>query len=118
MKRFPFRAVVIVAALIAAVVLFAERVVQRPEDLTSHRSLEKETPTSKDETIGPETEAPVQSQPIAIIIDDIGFDLQIVRKLASLPLPVSFAILPYTPDRKSTRLNSGHALLSRMPSSA
>lgn len=97
MKRFPFRAVVIVAALIAAVVLFAERGIQRPEDLTSHRSLEKETPTSKDETIGPETEAPVQSQPIAIIIDDIGFDLQIVRKLASLPLPVSFAILPYTP---------------------
>ena len=87
----------IVAALVAAVVLFAERVVQRPDDLTSHRSLEKETSASNNGTIRPETEAPVQSQPIAIIIDDIGFELQIVRKLASLPLPVSFAILPYTP---------------------
>ena len=34
-------------------------------------------------------------------------------------LPVALVIgSPNTPDRKSTRLNSSHRLLSRMPSSA
>jgi len=117
-KRFPFRVIVIVAALIAAVVLFVERVVQHPDDLTSHRSLEKETPTSNYGTIRPETEAPVKSQSIAVIIDDIGFELQIVRKLASLPVPVSFAILPYTPHAvEAARLlhTAGKEILLHLP---
>jgi hypothetical protein len=34
---------------------------------------------------------------VAIIIDDIGFDLPALRKLAEIPAPIAFAILPFTP---------------------
>ena len=38
-----------------------------------------------------------QGQPIAVIIDDIGFDLRIVEELAGIPAPIAFAVLPHTP---------------------
>jgi len=94
-KRFPFRAVIIVAALIAAVFLFLERAVQRPNDSTDRRVLEKETPAPDFGPARQGAEDPVRS--IVVIIDDIGFDLGIVQKLASIPAPLAFAVLPYTP---------------------
>ncbi len=38
-----------------------------------------------------------QGRPIAVIIDDIGFDLRIVKELAGIHAPIAFAILPHTP---------------------
>jgi len=36
------------------------------------------------------------SRSAAIIIDDIGYDLQIVKELACIPAPIAYAILPHT----------------------
>ena len=102
MKRFPFLAVVIAAALIAAVVLFLERVEQRPDDSGARRGPGKETPkrasTGKQPRPGQATlETAHSGRSVAVIIDDIGFDLRIVENLAGIPAPLAFAILPHTP---------------------
>ncbi len=34
---------------------------------------------------------------VAIVIDDLGLDLEMARKFAALPFPVTFSILPYLP---------------------
>jgi polysaccharide deacetylase 2 family uncharacterized protein YibQ len=97
-------AVIIAAALIAAVVLFLERVEQRPDDSGALRVPGKETPkkTSTGKPPRPRLEpAPPGTaylgRPVAVIIDDIGFDLRIVEELAGIPAPIAFAVLPYTP---------------------
>ncbi len=104
MKRFPLLAVVIAAALIAAVVLFLERVEQRPDDSGARRGPGKETPkkasTGKPPRPGLEPAPPGTAylgRPVAVIIDDIGFDLRIVEELAGIPAPIAFAVLPHTP---------------------
>jgi polysaccharide deacetylase 2 family uncharacterized protein YibQ len=97
-------AVVIAATLIAAVVLFLERVEQRPDDSAARRGSGKETP-KKASTVKPPRPglkpAPPGTaylgRPVAIIIDDIGFDLRIVEELAGIPAPIAFAVLPHTP---------------------
>lgn len=95
---------VIAAALIAAVVLFLERVEQRPDDSGDRRGLGKGTPKKastakppgrKLKPAPPDIGHPGRS--VAIIIDDIGYDLQIVKELAGLPAPIAFAVLPHTP---------------------
>jgi uncharacterized protein len=103
-RRFPFFAVVIAAALIAAVVLVLERVERRPDDSTTRRVTERETPkkATPGKKPGPGV-GPVPSKTahpgrqIAVIIDDIGFDLKIVEELASIPAPIAFAVLPNAP---------------------
>jgi polysaccharide deacetylase 2 family uncharacterized protein YibQ len=97
-------AVVIAAALIAAVVLFLERVEQRPYDSGARRGSGKETPkkasTGKPPRPWLEPAPPGTAylgRPVAVIIDDIGFDLRIVEELAGIPAPIAFAVLPYTP---------------------
>ena len=37
---------------------------------------------------------------LAIIIDDIGYNLQHGRKIAELPIPITLAVLPFTPHGK------------------
>jgi uncharacterized protein len=103
-KRFPLLAVVIAAALIAAVVLFLERVEQRPDDSGARKVPGKETPkrtsTGKPQRPVMKPTPPGIASPgrsVAVIIDDIGYDLQIVKELASIPAPIAFAVLPYTP---------------------
>jgi uncharacterized protein len=105
-RRFPFLAVVIAAALIAAVVLFLERVEQRPDHSGARRDPGKETPkrasTGKQPKPGLRPEpAPLgtlySGRSVAVIIDDIGFDLRIVQNLAGIPAPIAFAVLPHTP---------------------
>jgi polysaccharide deacetylase 2 family uncharacterized protein YibQ len=97
-------AVVIAAAFIAAVVLFLERVEHRPDDSGTRRGPGKEAlkkastgkpPGRKLKPAPPGIEHPGRS--VAIIIDDIGYDLQIVKELACIPAPIAFAVLPYTP---------------------
>ena len=125
MRRFTFLAVVIAAALIAAVVLFLERVEQRPDDSGVRRGTGKETPKKASTGKPPRTglgPAPPgtahRGRPVAVIIDDIGFDLRIVEKLAGLPAPVAIAILPYTPHAvEAARLfhAAGKEILLHLP---
>jgi len=95
---------VIAAALIAAVVLILERVEQRPDDSGARRAPVKETPkkasTGKPPRPGWEPAPPGTAylgRPVAVIIDDIGFDLRIVEELVRIPAPIAFAVLPHTP---------------------
>jgi polysaccharide deacetylase 2 family uncharacterized protein YibQ len=124
-RRFPFLAVIIAAALIAAVVLFLERVERRPDDSAARRGPGRETPgktaTGKTpgpglEPVPPETAYP--GRPVAVIIDDIGFDLKIVEELAGIPAPIAFAVLPRTPHAvEAARLlhAAGKEILLHLP---
>ena len=106
------------AASIAAVVLFLERVERRvpvgkvspsgdtlrqgdpvresPRKEAQRKELTQGTPVW--EAASPAEPAAVkQSRPVAVIIDDVGFDLRIVKELAGIQAPIAFAILPHTP---------------------
>ena len=104
MKRFPLFYVIFAAASIAAVILFLERV-ERPDLSVTRQSPRKEAPgkaltpkTPAREVAEPAApKAGQQGRPIAVIIDDIGFDLRIVEELAGIPAPIAFAVLPHTP---------------------
>lgn len=95
---------VIAAALIAAVFLIWERVEWRPDDSETGRAPGRET-TRKAAPVkkpgrSPEPAPPKGPQPggqIAVIVDDIGFDLKIAEELAGIPAPIGFAVLPYAP---------------------
>jgi hypothetical protein len=96
--------VIFAAASIAAVVLFLERV-ESPDLTVTRHSPRKEAPGKALTKITPAREvaepaAPTagqQGRPIAVIIDDIGFDLRIVEELAGIPAPIAFAVLPHSP---------------------
>lgn len=111
------------AASIAAVVIFLERVEREtpygkvpPLSVTRPPS-EKETPARK----AAEPAAPTKRQQdpsIAVIIDDIGFDLRIVEELAGIPAPIAFAVLPYAPHAaEAARLlhAAGKEILLHLP---
>jgi len=103
--------VIFAAASIAAVVLFLERVERgTPRGKVSPPSVARQSPRKEapGKALTPKTPAreaaepaaPAsgqQGRPIAIIIDDIGFDLRIVKELAGIPAPIAFAVLPHTP---------------------
>jgi polysaccharide deacetylase 2 family uncharacterized protein YibQ len=99
-KRFPLLSVIFAAACIAAVVLFLERVERLDLSIARHPPRkEAPTPTTPDREVA-ERAAPKagqQGQKIAVIIDDIGFDLRIVEELAGIPAPIAFAVLPRSP---------------------
>ena len=95
MRRFPVLTVVLAAALIAAAFLFFERFKgpEKPEP----RDKGRQEYTAPRKSIAP---VPTETKPyrqIAIIIDDIGFDMQALRRLAEIPAPLAFAVLPHTP---------------------
>jgi uncharacterized protein len=124
-RRFPFLAVVISAALIAAVVLFLERVEQRPDDSATRRAPGRETPKkaatrkTPGPGLGPAPSKSAYAGPrIAVIIDDIGFDLKIVEELAGIPAPIAFAVLPHAPHAaEAARLlhAAGKEILLHLP---
>lgn len=125
MRRFPFLAVIIAAALIAAVVLFLERVERLPDDSAVRKSPGRGTPGKAvpGKKPGPGLKpAPPQTahpgRPIAVIIDDIGFDLKIVEELAGIPAPIAFAVLPHAPHAvEAARLlhAAGKEILLHLP---
>ena len=116
---------IIAAALISAVVLFLERMERRPDDSATRRGPGRETPgkaaTGKTPGPGlgpapPETAYP--GRPVAVIIDDIGFDLRIVEELAGIPAPIAFAVLPHAPHAvEAARLlhAAGKEILLHLP---
>lgn len=55
---------------------------------------------------------------IALVIDDIGYDLNVAREIADLPVPVAFGILPYCPfSMEAARLagEGGKEILLHLP---
>jgi polysaccharide deacetylase 2 family uncharacterized protein YibQ len=122
-RRFPFLAVIIAAALIAAVVLVLERAERRPDDSATRRGPGKGTPgkavTGKTPDLRPvPPEAAYPGRPVAVIIDDIGFDLKIVGELAGIPAPIAFAVLPHAPHAaEAARLlhAAGKEILLHLP---
>jgi uncharacterized protein len=124
-RRFPFLAVLIAAALIAAVFLIWERVERRPDDSEPRKAPGRETeriPSAGKKPGRGSGPAPSKDaspgRRIAIIIDDIGFDLKIVEELAGIPAPIAFAVLPYAPHaaESARRLHAaGKAILLHLP---
>ncbi len=120
-KRFPFLTVIIVAALIAAVVIYLERVSPRTDRTTipegrKTEPREKELPPPPPERKEPEAES--GGRQIAVIIDDIGYDLRLVEDLMRIEAPIAFAILPHTPHaREAARLlhTAGKEILLHLP---
>ncbi len=121
-KRFPFLTVIIVAALIAAVVIYLERVSPRtdrtviPEGRRTEPREKALTPPPPPERKEPEAE--IGGRQIAVLIDDIGYDLRLVEDLMRIDAPIAFAILPYTPHaREAARLlhAAGKEILLHLP---
>ena len=55
------------------------------------------------------TRTKVSAKGIALIIDDVGYDLKQVRRMLALPFPVALSILPYAPHaKKAANLASDH----------
>jgi len=120
-KRFPFLTVIIVAALIAAVIVILERVDTKTER-TAIPEGRKEQPREKAlQPLPPERKEPEAEsggQRIAVIIDDIGYDLRVVEELVRIDAPIAFAILPHTPHaREAARLlhTAGKEILLHLP---
>ena len=53
-----------------------------------------------------------------LILEDEPAALRYLVKIVEDCSPLEYCVFGYTGDRKSTRLNSSHRSLSRMPSSA
>jgi polysaccharide deacetylase 2 family uncharacterized protein YibQ len=101
LRRFPLLAIMIAVFLtVTAAVIFLER----DERLTDRKAV----PDGR--VVRPQNkvsipEAPARSpqrterwsRQIAVIIDDIGFDLRVVEELAQMRAPIAFAILPCAP---------------------
>ncbi len=65
-----------------------------------------------------EAEAESEGRQIAVIIDDIGYDLRLVEDLMRIEAPIAFAILPHTPHaREAARLlhAAGKEILLHLP---
>ncbi len=120
-KRFPFLTVIIAAALIAAVIIYRERVAPREERtaIPEHRGEERREKTVQPPP--PERGAPGDERGgrhVAVIIDDIGYDLRLVEELARIEAPLAFAVLPHTPHaREAARLlhAAGKEVLLHLP---
>ena len=119
-RRFPLLTIIVVAALIAAVVIYRERVAPRtdrtaiPEGRTTEPREKTLQPTPPEWKM-PEAES---GQRIAVIIDDIGYDLRPVEELMTIEAPIAFAILPHTPHaREAARLlhAAGKEILLHLP---
>jgi polysaccharide deacetylase 2 family uncharacterized protein YibQ len=100
-KRFPLLAIMIAVFLtVSAAVIFLER----DKGLTDRKAIpnSREVRPRKKVSI-PETPAPSpqkaerRDRQIAVIIDDIGFDLRLVEELGRIRAPIAFAVLPHAP---------------------
>ena len=49
----------------------------------------------------------VQSPAVAVIVDDLGFSLDAAKRLASIPIPVTWAIIPYQRFSQATARMAG-----------
>jgi polysaccharide deacetylase 2 family uncharacterized protein YibQ len=121
-KRFPFLAILIAVSLtVTAAVIFLDR----DKRLTDRTAVPdgREVKAREKASI---RETPARSLPraerrgrqIAILIDDIGFDLRLVEELARIRAPIAFAVLPQTPHAaEAARLlhGAGKEILLHLP---
>jgi uncharacterized protein len=120
-KRFPFLTVIIAAALIAAVVIFLERSDRRNERIAIPEGRKTEPREKALKPMPPEQKQPETESGggrLAVIIDDIGYDLPLVEELVRIKAPVAFAILPHTPHaREAARIihAAGKEILLHLP---
>jgi polysaccharide deacetylase 2 family uncharacterized protein YibQ len=116
LKRFPFVAVITAAALLAAAVLFLERMEIPGDKPATRKTRAPETLEKAMKPLPPGEE--YGGRKIAVIIDDIGFDLRIVEELAGIKAPIAFAVLPLAPHaaEAAERLHSaGKEILLHLP---
>ena len=121
-KRFPFFAIMIAVSLIVtAVVILLEWDKPLPVQRGVHDD-RKVRPRKKASIPETQVRSPQKDErrgrQIAIIIDDIGFDLRLVDELAQIKAPIGFAILPYTPHAaEAARLlhRAGKEILLHLP---
>jgi polysaccharide deacetylase 2 family uncharacterized protein YibQ len=98
-KRFAVLTVIIAAALIAAAFLFLERM-ELSEDSAARKDRKQAPPKKALKQKATERRpaaAEQRGRRIAIIIDDIGFDLGVVEEMARIRAPIAFAVLPHAP---------------------
>ena len=120
-KRFPFLTVIIVAALIAAAVITLERVAPRSDQTAVHegrKAVPREKALQPTPPDGKGAEVESGGRQIAVIIDDIGYDLRLVEDLMRIEAPIAFAILPHTPHAREAarRLHAaGKEILLHLP---
>lgn len=117
-------AVIVAAVLIAALFLFLERLPEEPYGPEEPGGSGKKTRTKGMEkphrkvSEAKPSPAGQESRSIAVIIDDIGYDLAIVEELAGIPAPIAFAVLPHTPHAVAAaeRLHAaGKEILLHLP---
>ena len=63
----------------------------------------------------------VEPPAVAVIVDDLGFSLEAAKRLASIPIPVTWAIIPYQRFSQATaRIAGDHGIpfLVHMPMEA
>ena len=121
-NRFPILALMIAVSLIVTAVVI---LVEGDKRLPDKKAVPGDGEVRRQKkTFIPETPArPPQrdehrGRQIAVIIDDIGFDLRLVDELARIRAPIAFAILPYTPHatEAARRLHrAGKEILLHLP---
>jgi polysaccharide deacetylase 2 family uncharacterized protein YibQ len=108
-KRFPYFKVIILAGIIAAVFLFLERLPSPEQKEAKDKKIpgtQQQAKPARDEK-HPRAAKPAPSDQgakkqhgmVAVIIDDIGFDMKALRDLTDIPAPIAFSVLPYSPHR-------------------
>lgn len=109
-----------VSLVVTAAAILLERDKRLPEKAVPD---DREAKSRKKASI-PETPARAsqgverRSRKIAIVIDDIGFDLRLVEELARIRAPIAFAILPFAPHAtEAARLlhRAGKEILLHLP---
>jgi polysaccharide deacetylase 2 family uncharacterized protein YibQ len=122
LKRFPLLTIIIVVSLtVTAAVIFLERD-KRLSDRKAVPDGREVRPREKVSIPEIPARAPQRAghrgRQIAIIIDDIGYDLRVVEELARVKAPIAFAILPFAPyATEAARLlhGAGKEILLHLP---
>jgi len=110
-----FLLLAVMASAVIAYIIHAERQkkLDKPRPTTKERKISIDSPVISPETgqqpDKKDTDQTTEKQPaipgkppsstikIAIIIDDIGYDLKILKEFSALDAPVTFAVLPFCP---------------------
>ncbi|MDD5713125.1 MAG: divergent polysaccharide deacetylase family protein [Smithellaceae bacterium] len=92
-RRFRSKVPLLILAVIAVAVLFRLLMPVLWPEKGPLRLRHNVAPRTGSE--GTPSPTPARQEEIAILIDDIGYDLSAVRKLLAVDAPLSFAVLPY-----------------------
>lgn len=94
--------IILTAAGIIYVLLFQEEpaTVKEPAQETKKAASRKTAIVSKKDKAKPLTPKSVSLRPVAIIIDDIGYDLKQIQELLKINADITFAVLPLCPHSR------------------